>query len=307
MLQSQQGNRERQIATRFLSELSHPPAAAHAGGEVLLATWNEHVLGAAWYAPQPGRTGIAGSVWLPPTLPSCAFPAEVIAQQLMSAQQAHLGAVGCRLIQSWLPDASGPDAARLRRAGLEHLADVSYMVSLPANWPRTKPPGCDRLDLVNCRARHQRRLADVIAATYVGTLDCPRLTALRPVDDVLEGYRQTGDDRADGWWIVRSDRQDIGCLLLADFPDRDQLELVYLGLVPEVRGQGWGTLLVRYGQWYARCAARRQLVLAVDVANRPARHLYEQAGFYAWNSRSVFIKSSNVSAVTDRESRVPVP
>ena len=44
-------------------------------------------------------------------------------------------------------------------------------------------------------------------------------------------------------------------LLLADHPKARHWELMYMGLVPEVRGRGWGRQIARYAQWLA--AARR--------------------------------------------------
>ena len=37
--------------------------------------------------------------------------------------------------------------------------------------------------------------------------------------------------------------------LLADHPEHDQAELMYMGIVPEVRGHGWGGQITRYAQW----------------------------------------------------------
>jgi hypothetical protein len=80
-------------------------------------------------------------------------------------------------------------------------------------------------------------------------------------------------------------------LLLADHPDDDQWELVYMGIIPAARGRGWGLQITRHAQWLTGCAARRRLILAVDAANQPAVAMYAAAGFQTWNRRSAFVKS----------------
>ena len=83
---------------------------------------------------------------------------------------------------------------------------------------------------------------------------------------------------------------DVGCLLLTDFPEHENWELTYMGVAPSARGNGWGAHIVRYAQWRARLADRLRLVLAVDADNGPAITLYAAAGFQAWERRTVFVK-----------------
>ena len=69
------------------------------------------------------------------------------------------------------------------------------------------------------------------------------------------------------------------------------MELVYMGLVPDARGNGWGRAMVRHAQWLARRRDRSQLVLAVDQKNLPALAMYEAASFVGWDNRSVWMRS----------------
>jgi ribosomal protein S18 acetylase RimI-like enzyme len=77
-------------------------------------------------------------------------------------------------------------------------------------------------------------------------------------------------------------------LLLADYPQHNKLELVYMGLIPGVRGHGWGETITRHALWAARRKGRARLVVAVDAANWPARRTYEAAGLELWDRRVVF-------------------
>ncbi len=90
--------------------------------------------------------------------------------------------------------------------------------------------------------------------------------------------------------MLQTEGRDVGCQLLADYEALDQWELVYLGLTPGARGNGWGLEAVRRAQGLVRTAGRKRLVLAVDEANWPAIAMYAAAGFEAWNRRAVFLR-----------------
>jgi ribosomal protein S18 acetylase RimI-like enzyme len=135
-------------------------------------------------------------------------------------------------------------------------------------------------------------LSALIERTYSSTLDCSRLDEARSMEHVLTGYRRTGVYRPE-WWIIAGYRgHDVGCVLLADHPEHDQCELMYLGVVPEWRGHGWGRELASYAQWLARRAGRERIVLAVDDANWPARQIYDGLGFQLWDRRSVYVRTA---------------
>ena len=95
---------------------------------------------------------------------------------------------------------------------------------------------------------------------------------------------------ADRWFFIQRQGTDVGCLLLNDHPAEQQWELVYLGIVPEARGHGWGEQATRFAQSLARRAGRKRLILAVDATNDPAVSAYTKAGFFEVLRRSVFLK-----------------
>jgi ribosomal protein S18 acetylase RimI-like enzyme len=76
----------------------------------------------------------------------------------------------------------------------------------------------------------------------------------------------------------------------ADHNNTGQWEVVYLGLAPAARGQGYGLQLVQAAQSLARQKGAAQLLLAVDAANAPAIASYLAAGFVEWERRKIFLK-----------------
>lgn len=209
-------------------------------------------------------------------------------QLLLEAAFDWLGPQRVKVVQSLLATGSGSDAERLRAAGFTHSADLLYLVSLTNSFP-SAPIEAD-LSFEPVSSRSDEELAQVLEATYEQTLDCPALNGVQDCRDVLAGYRATGSFDPSRWFFVRREGRDIGCLLLADFPEANQWLVVYMGLLPDVRGQGLGIELVRHAQWLCGQAGRSRLVLAVDAANAPAINIYAAAGFIAWDRRSVWLR-----------------
>jgi ribosomal protein S18 acetylase RimI-like enzyme len=146
------------------------------------------------------------------------------------------------------------------------------------------------VQFVSYRTELRGTLEAVIEATYVGTLDAPQLNGKRDVKDIVDGYIATAHGELSRWWLVQFAGRYVGCLLLADHPASDQVELMYMGLVSEARGRGWGRRLVQQAQLESARSQRSRLVLAVDTANNPALHIYSAMGFLPLYEQSVRIK-----------------
>ncbi|MGO9115887.1 MAG: GNAT family N-acetyltransferase [Thermoguttaceae bacterium] len=192
------------------------------------------------------------------------------------------------MAQALLSTDVGADADSLVAADFRHVSDLLYLVCLPDQFP-TSPPCCELLFESYSPAQHAR-FAGLVDATYEGTLDCPAVNGVRRVDDVLQGYRATGHFDPKRWFIVHHQGEQIGCLILTDYPDHATWELIYMGILPAARGRGWGVEIVRYALWLAGQASPNRFVLAVDATNEPALRMYAAAGFQAWDRRSVYVR-----------------
>jgi ribosomal protein S18 acetylase RimI-like enzyme len=240
------------------------------------------LVGAVLGQVQPGRSAC---VWMPRVT---SLDLETCADGLLGAVCQWIAARHVRIAQLLLENPSGGATALLRRWGFDHLADLFYLVSLESEFPHSPP--VTALEFAAYSAENHARLAGIVDATYEETRDCPRLNGIRQVEDVLAGYRATGQFDPRRWLIVRHEGCDVGCLLLADHPQRENYELVYMGIIASARGHGWGMALTRQAQWLTRRAGRPRLVLAVDAANQPALRWYTAAGFQAWERRSAYVK-----------------
>ncbi len=240
------------------------------------------LVGAVFSQIMPGKTAV---VWPPRLIPG--EPSDTAVALLESTSQ-RCSTHHVRLAQVLLESDDRGHELVLREAGYEFLANLLYLVCPDDEFPDSLPQGPVEFEPY-CPANHER-FTRVVEATYYGTLDCPGIDGIRENEDVLAGYRATGVFDPDRWLIVRHQSSDVGCLVLTDHPEHGNLELIYMGIVPTLRGHGWGRDIARYAAWRARQAGRERLVVAVDAANEPAIRMYVAVGFQAWDQRSVYMK-----------------
>ena len=201
---------------------------------------------------------------------------------------------GRRVLQILAEDPLLGQRQMLRQAGIRRLTSLLYMCCEVGEsleeppWDGSPAKGGLLFEPLSGSPTAWPRLAAVVEKTYIGSLDCPEVSGLRNVEETLTAYRLAGAWRADLWFIVRLQEQEIGCLLLGDRPTENCLELVYMGLLPEYRGHGFGSRLVEKAKSVTVELGRSRLVAAVDIRNWPAIRVYEHAGFRSVARADVF-------------------
>jgi ribosomal protein S18 acetylase RimI-like enzyme len=246
------------------------------------ATRDGQLLGAVFSQLIPGRVG---TIWPPRVEPSAD---DGIAGALLRLACEQLRERGATLVQCLLREVLPADLELLSVAGFQHFADLFYLVSQAADFPQTLPS--TELEFQPYSRSIHDRFAAAVEATYEATQDCPRMNGLRAIEDVLTGYRGAGEFDPTRWLLVSHHGRDIGCLILADYPEQSNYELVYMGVIPGARGHAWGKVITQYAQWRAGQAGRERLVLAADTMNGPGLRMYAEAGFRAWDRRTVLIR-----------------
>jgi ribosomal protein S18 acetylase RimI-like enzyme len=273
-----------------LAALREQIRAGRASDLVLVeARANGVLVGAALAQVLAGRAAV---VWHPRVVAGREVWSS-LAQELFGAVHAELALVGVHLAQSLVRSDDGATREAFVSAGYVHAGDLLYMAAVVEAGLSGLTPTARRgsLTFVSYSDNLHDELVQIVAATYRGSLDCPLVDGLRETKDVLAGYQAVGEFRPELWLLVRCESRDVGCLLLADHPSENHLEIVYTGLVPEVRGRGWGRQLTARALDAARQLGRQHVVLAVDAANWPAIAMYEVLGFVAWDRRSVLVRN----------------
>ena len=203
--------------------------------------------------------------------------------------------------------------------GFENAATLQYLSGgLDGDSATTNAPDANRpavalhvsvVDSDNNSAVAQ--FSNLVGATYVGSLDCPKLSSHRTASEIVASYRTAASYRP-GWWMTLAAADDpatpIGCLIMAchggdhsstaaetganDSTDPAPVaELVYMGLLPEYRGRGLGRRIVETARATARAAECQRMILAVDLTNGPAVDAYQTFGMTPVMKETVWVKS----------------
>lgn len=225
--------------------------------------------------------GRAALIW--PVRASTASLAVDLLQRALEELRSRGVAVAQALAAPDQPEETRP----FQSAGFADGGELLYMAATEeAFLPKPPESGID-FDIV---LSSDPELARVVAETYYGSLDCPLVDGWRTIEEVLAGYQATGTHRPELWRLLRRGGEAIGCLLLSDFPDHRQGELTYLGVCPQYRGQGLGLIATRWTLHFAQHMKWKQLLLAVDAHNKPARRIYRDAGFQEVTTRRLLAR-----------------
>lgn len=138
------------------------------------------------------------------------------------------------------------------------------------------------------------RWCQLVEETYIDTLDVPILNGIRSIDQTLRGYAVGQSPSNLPWWSIHVGEEPVGCLILASLSDQT-CELTYLGLIPAARGHRYSPEMMDFvSDWMLR-QGKYRIVLAVDVQNLPALHLYQSFGFEQIQTVEAWIASRSLA------------
>jgi mycothiol synthase len=235
---------------------------------------------AVWVQQTAGNTSV---VWPPAAGTVAVEPLLRAAAEFVDQRGMHLAQIQLAADHDYSPDT-------LRRAGFGQLAELVYMAAEVASPATVSYSTANGLQFVPRAMELADRLATVVERTYEQTRDCPALENIRPISEVLAGYRAQGEYLPDQWHLVIADGCDVGAVILASHSTVRNWELVYMGVAPEARGRGFGEQIVRFALRAAAAGGAERLVLAVDAANEPALRVYRRTGFREWDRRIVYAR-----------------
>lgn len=271
---------------------------------IFVAQRGDRLIGAASFTHSPGRLGaVRPPVWLE----SAGQGVRDALFRRLEASSREAGVTTQFVSRPSEDSAAGEDPFRFlfdgrvwRRASNSELSDAGfhervdldvYLRDLREEAPSPES-GDERLTWADESSIPTEALENLVAATYEGSLDCPMLNGKRTVSDVLAGYRAEGQRDESLWQVLREGERPVGCLFMADHPETDSIELLYLGVRPEERGRGLGAAVVQQAIALGRNRGRTVLALSADANNRPAGEIYRSLGFRRLDRREVFLKFS---------------
>jgi mycothiol synthase len=193
----------------------------------------------------------------------------------------------------WAQVLIDPEQTAARRffaeQGFFEIAELIYLQGNPhrSTKPAKLPPG---MTWQTYGPDTHGLFAQTILHSYQQSLDCPRLSGLRDIEDIIAGHKATGEFDPALWRMLCENGQPRGVLLLSRIVMTDAMELVYLGLPPTARGRGLGGLLMQEAMSLILRDNRRRLTLAVDAKNAPALRLYYGQGMQRITSKIAMIR-----------------
>jgi len=182
-------------------------------------------------------------------------------------------------------------AEELEDAGFEYVSDILTLIADEITFPMEAASGRLSFTIRPDDAAFEE-MVPLFERTFEKTNDFPQLVGVVPAAEVLRSYQSGAGYRSDLWFFVQVDSENVGCLILADHPEFEQLELLYLGVLPEHRGKKYAYSLAQHAQRTARQLGRRMVTVAVDSKNQAAIRVYSRCGFRLWNKKSLYLRSA---------------
>lgn len=279
------GSRRSVSASRLAKKFIAMAHQADAHPTVVWALCRKQPLAVAMTLDRPGRSAViyhcaTGA----PGVDTAATAAAVarVSQQALDR--------GIAFVQAVTADTDRTDAAMLLDAGFEHLADLETLkIDLPVAVGEPLP--CEsNIAFRSMRQMNPGELEAVAAATHEQSLDCPGLTGLRSPADILAGHRASHRFTPETWWIVDVDARAAGVCLVNDTTSGRSAMVVYLGVIPEMRGRSIARAMLRHAAKVSFDSGHKSLRLAVDLRNAYARNAYVNEGFRAVRNSRVFMR-----------------
>jgi mycothiol synthase len=262
-----------EVLARIVNALPLLSDAENNGLRLFVARSAEGVSAAMMAQALPGGTGL---VWPP--------QGDLVTEDaLLDEALTWLRQSGVRIVQGLLMPEEAMTAHPLLRNGFTHATKLWYL-----QHRLTEIPTVTSLSFEPYGDSNRPIFQHTLARTYDGTCDFPEMNGVRTVEDVLYGHRAAGSDPR-RWWLASAD-EPIGVLMLSPSDDGAGLDLSYVGVVPERRGQGFGEELVVKAMFEAKAASVPELTLSVDARNEPALRVYRKLGFEAFEVREVYLK-----------------
>ena len=238
---------------------------------LLVARRQDAVVGAVLAVCQAGGTA---HLWPPRLVPD--EPIET-AHALATACCEWVATSGAKMAQCLTQLEDNASQQILEQAGFERLTDLACWQHPLDEIPHAVlPEDCDAIP-------HSPEIAQdferVIKETYIDSQDCSALHGRRSARDSIAAHELDANAESRHWLLYRCGDEDVGVVLCADHRDQQMWELLYIGVVPKFRQQGFGLALLCEALWDAQEAGAEGLFLAADDANEAAAKLYDACGF----------------------------
>jgi GNAT superfamily N-acetyltransferase len=179
----------------------------------------------------------------------------------------------------------------LKNAGFRHLTNLLYLLRSSVSSPAIRARGTNLSGLTwaTYSESTESSFCEAVRRSYMQSLDCPELTAIRTPQQAIASHRASGAHDPNLWFVAMRANDPVGVLLLSRMRRQRAVEIVYMGVAQPARGTGVADALMVRAVEAARSASATNMALAVDARNASARRFYGRWGFAEVGSRSAWI------------------
>lgn len=243
---------------------------------------NPTIVSVVWGQLLPGKLT---ALFLPRTISDAP---RVVRRELLRKTLEDVRSAGAHMVQALTFTDACEDAQLLRELDFWHVADLLYFVVAREDLQPYADfsPGHSAEFRTASQVKERETWGAIIERSYIDSLDCPGLSGRRPVEDVVASFQAMGDGDPALWQLLFIEGRPAGCALIARH-DTDY-ELLYMGLDPDYRGQGWGRRLFAYACKVAHARGAERFIFAADDRNHPAKRIYVEGGGHVWDRRTAF-------------------
>ncbi len=242
-----------------------------------------NIANAALLTRSPGRTAML-FVTPPRTKADQDRGAALIRTALSAA--AKLDAV---IVQALIEPLRSDELSMLAAGGMNSIGTLAYLELVRIRQSRTTDSIPAGVTIRPWKTENRDQLEQLLAATYIDSLDCPGLAQMRRTSDILDGHINTGPLDPQRWLILEVDGTPSGVSLMSEIPTSNCVEVVYFGLAPNARGRGLGGHLLDHALGVIQKSSDQPVALACDELNGPAMRLYQSRGFATRLRRTALI------------------
>src|SRR5262249_35694537 len=115
---------------------------------------------------------------------------------------------------------------------------VTLLINLAHTLEPAETVAASQLTLEPYNEAHPEPFHRALASTYEGSLDCPEVSGVRTVEEVIAGHKVQGVYDPANWWLARHGGEAVGVLLQVDHLSLEEREVAYIGIVPTARRKG---------------------------------------------------------------------
>lgn len=248
---------------------------------ILVARQGKKLLGTMIAVVSPGASGL---VWPPQVILELENRPEIEDRLAREATQ-WLRGRGAKLGQAMLAPADLHLSPPLLRNGFEHVTTLRYMRRELSDFETVVPKSLT----FQPYPADPERFHDTLLRTYEATDDCPELSGVRDIGEIIEGHRAQGMHDPATWLLARHQGEPVGVLLLTWMPEWNSWDVAYVGVLAAHRQRGFGRQLMQQAVIEAKRSQGSLLTLSVDRRNRPAWNLYSALGFELFDEREVLL------------------